>query len=141
MSFRMKQWVCSLCSVGGAHSAADEDKHPNKANNPNNKGDIEVISHCPRHACGSVGQRASTDSVILCEHKGTNDTEDNELEEANEECAVDGADSPSVSPGSNEHEKCVDSDEAVDDAHQSCDEGKLGACLLTVDVTVIHHFN
>ena len=69
MSFRMKPWVCSLAvrSESGAEPAADEDEHPNKANYPNNKGDVEVICHVPRHTSGSVLQRASTDSVVLGE--------------------------------------------------------------------------
>ena len=140
----MKQWVCCSLAVGsesGAQSAADEDKHPNKANYPNNKRDVEVICHSPRHSLGCIKQWASTDSVILCEHEGADDTEDNELEQANEECAVDRADSPSVSPGSNEHEKRVEADKTVDDTHESSDKSQLGACPLAVDVTVIPQFN
>ena len=141
MSFRMKPWDCSLVSEGGAHSAADEDKHPNEAEDPNNKGDIEVVCHMPRHALGGISERARADSIILCEHKSTDNTEDNELEEADAESAVDGADSPSVSPGSNEHEKRVEADETVDNTHEGRDKSELRACLLAVDVTVIHHFN
>ena len=63
------------------------------------------------------------------------------MEQANEEGAVDRADSPSVPPGSNEHEKCVKADETIDDAHESSDKGQLGACPLAVDVTVIHYLN
>ena len=114
----------------------------NKANYPNNKGDVEVICHVPRHtSAGCVQQRASTDSVVLGESESADDTEDNELEHANKEGAVDGADSPSVPPGSDEHEKCIKTDETIDDAHESSDKGQLGACPLAVDVTVIHKFN
>ena len=140
----MKQWVCSLTTIwseGGAHSAADEDKHPNKASNPNNKGDVEVICHSPRHTSSCVKQRACTDSVSLCKQEGADDTEDNELEEASEESAVYGADSPSVSPGSNEHEKCVKANNTIGDAHESSNKGHLGACPLAVDVTVISLLN
>merc|ERR1739844_446424 len=90
---------------GGAHSAADEDKHPDEAEDPNNKRNVEVIGHSPGHASCRRCKRAGAHSIILCEQKGTDDTKDNELEEAGEEGAVDGADSPSVPPGSNEHEK------------------------------------
>ena len=138
----MKPWECSLLwSEGGAHSAAEEDKHPNEANDPNNKGDIEVICHVPRHAFSGIEERTSTDSIILCEHKGTNDDEDNELEEANEESAVDRADSPSVSPGANEHEKRVEADKTVDNTHEGSDQSQLRACFLAVNVAVINQLN
>ena len=136
----MKPWDCSLVSEGGAHSAADEDKHPNEANDPNNKGDIEVVCHSPRHGSGGCKERATADSVILCYQKSTDYTEDNELEQAGEESAVNGADSPSVSPGSDEHEKRVKADNTVNNAHECCDQSQLRACLLAVDVTVIDQF-
>ena len=63
------------------------------------------------------------------------------FEEANEESAVDRADSPSVSPGANEHEKRVEADETVDNTHEGSDQSQLRACFLAVNVAVINQLN
>ena len=52
---------------------------------------------------------------------------------------VDRADSPSVSPGSDEHEEGVEADKTEEGAHESGEESHLGASGLAVDVTVINH--
>jgi hypothetical protein len=123
--------------VGGAQSTADEYKHPDEAEDPNNKCDVKVVGHGPGEGFGGSFERARAQSIILCEHEGADNTKNNELEEAGEEGAVDGADSPSVPPSSNEHEKCVETDDTVDDAHEGSDQSKLRSRFLAVDVTVL----
>lgn len=82
---------------------------------------------------------AGTHSVVLGEEESGGGGEDGELEDAHEESAVDRADSPSVSPGSDEHEEGVEADKTEEGAHESGEESHLGASGLAVDVTVINH--
>lgn len=82
---------------------------------------------------------AGTHGVVLGEEEGGGGGEDGELEDAHEEGAVDRAGSPSVSPGSDEHEEGVEADKTEEGAHEGGEEGHLGASLLAVDVTVVNH--
>ena len=132
---------CSLLgSEGGAQSAAEEDKHPDEAEDPNDKRDVEVVCHGPGQAYGGRIQRACADSVPFCEQEGSDDTKKNELEEAGEEGAVDGADSPSVPPGANEHANGIDANNCVCNAHKNGHYCELRALGETVDITVFIKF-
>jgi len=63
------------------------------------------------------------------------------LEQAENHGEVDGADSESVSPGANEHEKGVKADQAVNSAQKDSDERELRALGLAVNITVINQVN
>ena len=123
-------------AVGGAHSAADERQHENQGHDPEVECHRDVVVHGPPEAGEGVGERAATDVVVLGEEHGAGDDGEDELEHASDEGAVDGADSPSVPPGTDEHEERVKSDDAEGGTHELSDDGETRAELLAVHVTV-----
>lgn len=130
-----------LSSEGGAHAAADEDEHPDPAEDPGDEDGVEVVGHGPHEGVAGVGEGARADGVVLGEEAGAHGDQDGELEEAGEEGAVDGAHSPPPPPRADEHEEGVEADDAVGGAHQRRHHGELGALRLAVHVAVFHKFD
>ena len=128
-------------SEGRAHSTADEDEHPNEADDPNDEGDVEVIGHGPQQWLGCRLERTGANGIGLCKQHGTCGNKNAELEEASEECAVDRANSESPPPSANEHKECVKADDSVTNTHESSDQGELRASFLAIYITVIHIVN
>lgn len=125
-------------SVSGAESTASEGEHGEEGDDPKAEGRVEVISHSPEpHFAHGALHRTSTDSVVRGEQKGASDAEDDELNQTGGKGAVDGADSPSVAPGADEHEERVECDDAIDHAHEAGNTCEVGARCLAVNVTVL----
>lgn len=133
--------MCSLHSEGGAQAAADEDEHPDEAEDPRHEDHVEVVCHGPIEGITCVKHRSCANRVVLGEKAGADGDQDSKLEEASEHSAVDGADSPSVSPRSNKHKERVEADDAVGCTHQGGHHCELGALCLAVDVTIFIKLN
>ena len=123
--------------LSGAHAAADERQHKDQAANPQVEGHHKVIVHCPPEAFEGVGEGAGANVVVLGEHHSAGNNGEDELEHAGDEGAVDRTDPPSVSPGADEHEECVEGDDTEGGAHEDSDDGELGSSLLAIHVTVV----
>ena len=87
-----------------------EAQHGEERDDPEGECHVEVIRHGPDECaipnrCFSHGPCA--DSVVLGEHKNASSDENSELEHADDTGEVDRADSPSVSPSSDEHGESV----------------------------------
>ena len=126
--------------VGGAETAAAEEEHEEPASDPDDEGPVEVVGDVPWHvrAPGCV-HGSGADGVVLGEQERGAGGEDSKLEDAHEQGAVDGADSPVGSPGADEHKEGVEADETEEGAHESGEDGHLRALLLAVDVAVVDH--
>lgn len=133
----MLDWRSLVWVPGRAHSAAKEDEGGEDCADPELESNAEVIRHSPSGiAWGSDRHRSAADVVVLGHKEDTGGDKDSELEQAGNECAVDGTDSPSVSPCSDEHKESVESNNAVGSTHKSSDERELRARLLAVHVTI-----
>jgi len=133
---------CSLFTHGGAETAADEAEHSDEGGDPEAESHVEVVghrpdvsrSHCFRHGAGA-------DSIVFSEHHSAHGNESSELEQADAESAVDGADSSPCSPGADEHENSVQGDQSIDGAHKASDGGQLGALGLAVNIAILEQVN
>ena len=123
-------------NIGRAHAAADEGKHEDQAGDPEVEDHGEVVVHGPPEANEGVGERAHANVVVLAEqHRGGHNLQ-NELAQARDERAVDGAHSSAEPPGANEHEERVQSNYTIGGSHEDSDDGEGGATLLAVHITV-----
>ena len=59
------------------------------------------------------------------------------MEQAEDSCGVDRADSPSVSPGADEHAKSVQTDQEVHETQETSDESQLRAFCLAIDIAIL----
>ena len=139
-----KTCCCCFGAIGSvvgddsrAEAAADEGNHEDTASDPEVESHGEIVVHGPSETIESVCQRSSANTVVPGEHHGSNDDVEDHLNEASNQGAVDGADSPSVSPGTDEHEERVKSDNSEGSSHEGCNYGELGATFLAIHVTVI----
>ena len=129
-------------SVSLAETAAAEEHHSEEADDPEGEGHIEIIGHSPDHIVAiRLHHRAGADRVVFCEEQGTNNDRKDKLDETGSGSANDRAESPSVSPDTNEHENCVQGNNAVGGSHQTGDKSELRARLLAVNVTVLNQIN
>ena len=128
--------------VCGAEAAAAEEEHSEEGDDPEGESHVEIISHSPDHIL-TVGldHRAAADGVVLGEEKGSDDDRKDELAQAGGESADDRAESPSVSPGANEHEEGIKTNETVGEAHEASDHGEVGSGGLAVDVAILDQIN
>ena len=128
--------------VCGAEAAAAEEEHGEEGDDPEGESHVEIISHSPDHIL-TVGldHRAAADGVVLGEEEGSDDDRKDELAHAGGKSADDRAESPSVSPGADEHEDGVKTNKTVGEAHEASDEGKVGSGGLAVDVAILDQIN
>jgi len=132
----------AACSglVGGAETAAAEEEHGEPAGDPEGEAPVEVVGDVPWEVhAPSLVHRSGAHGVVLGEEEGSAGGKDSKLEDAHEQSAVDGADSPSVSPRANEHEQGVQTDQTEEGAHKGGEKGHLGALSLAVDVAIVNH--
>ena len=92
--------------------------------------------HGPSPASESGCHRSCADCVVLGEEHGTSDNCKDELKEAGDKSAVDRADSAPVSPGSDEHEERVETDNSESGGHENGDGSQLRARFLAVHITI-----
>ena len=122
--------------VAAAHKA----EHGEEWGNPERECHVEIIRHCPdvcRVPDGGFSHRSRADSIVLGEHEATRSDKHRELEQADNTGEVDRADSPSVSPGANEHSKSVQAGKEVDEAQKTSDKSQLRALSLAINIAVL----
>ena len=101
---------CSVLGLVGRTEAADEEaEHQEDLGGPQADVGGVVISHGPHQSAGGRREGAHAEGrCVLAEEEGGGDDDDSELEQAGEDGEVDTADSPSVSPGTDEHEERIE---------------------------------
>jgi len=127
-------------SHGGAESAGEESEHRDELGNPESDSDIVVILHVPEKSvagAGSSDHGLTAEGGVLGEKHSGGDDEDNELEQAGAEVAVNLENSEVCSPGSDEHEESLELDSKDSEGVEQKNDSQLRAFGLAIDVTVV----
>lgn len=104
---------------------------------------VPVIGHGPKFSIshsGCQGKRAQVQGVGA-ENADGSENDDGDLEESNNDSAVDTKASELVSPGADEHEKGVEANEAHRDTIQLSDGGQTGAPSLAFEIAGLNQID